>query len=71
MKNYKVYFSIYGKKLQVKVMAHDEKHAEAIVKQKIDVLKVEKCANDTFNECVDILDKINGIFTEIIDKKGK
>lgn len=41
MKNYTVYFEIYGKKLKVKIKAQSESVAKEMVRQKIIFHKVE------------------------------
>ena len=42
MKNYDVYFELYGKKLRTTIIADSEAHAQEIVKNKIIFHKVSK-----------------------------
>lgn len=60
MKNYTVYFEIYGKNMKTTVMAENEIKAVEIVKSKINIYKVEKTKDDAFNEAMDIMDTILG-----------
>jgi len=59
MRNYKVYFTVYGKKMCTNVLAKDKKDAEFIVSNKIVIVKTEEIKEDVFNQCIDILDNIN------------
>ncbi len=54
MRNYDVYFELYGKKMKVRVTAENEKYAKKEVEKKIIFHKVEI----TKEESMDILDKI-------------
>jgi DUF438 domain-containing protein len=60
MKNYTIYFEIYGKKMKTTVMAKTEDEAKELVKGKIIFHKVEK-SKDDFNEAIDIIDNILNI----------
>lgn len=64
MKNYTVYFEIYGKKMKTKVLAETKKDAENQIKSKIKFHKVVKDKNDDFNKATDMMDSI-------ISKLGK
>jgi len=48
MKEYTVYFEIFGKKMKTTVMAFNEEQAKAFVKNKIVFHKVEKVKEDPF-----------------------
>lgn len=52
MKEYLIYFEIYGKKLKTTVLAHDENEAKYLVKERINFLKIvevtEEVKNDVF-----------------------
>lgn len=54
MRNYKVYFEIYGKKMITTVLAETPDKAKTIVISKLKIVKVEKAINDTFNTMADI-----------------
>ena len=60
MRNFDVYFEIYGKKMKARVMAETEKLAKEEVKNKIIFHKVEK-PKEEFNESMDIMDNILNI----------
>jgi hypothetical protein len=55
MKNYTIYFEIYGKKMKTTVMAENEEKAKELVIRKIIFHKVEK-SKDEFNEAIDMMD---------------
>jgi hypothetical protein len=61
MRNYKVYFEIFGKKMVSNQLAKNENDAKMMVKDKIKFHKVE-LAKEPFNGAMDILDLINGNF---------
>ena len=63
MKNYDVYFEIYGKRLKTTILAESEEKAKEIVRNKIVFHKVVLKQNDEFN-------KIDDIFTNIMDVLG-
>jgi len=46
MKNYTVYFEIYGKKLKTTVMANNREHAEEIIRNKIIFHKIALMDDD-------------------------
>lgn len=58
MKNYNVYFEIFGKKMKVKVMANSAYDAQLKIKEKVLFHKIEEDKNDIFNQSVEILDSI-------------
>jgi hypothetical protein len=60
MKNYTIYFEIYGKKMKSTVMAENEEKAKELVKSKIIFHKVEK-SKDEFNEVVNMMDDLMNI----------
>lgn len=55
MKNYTLYFEVFGKKMKTQVMAESEEKAKEAIKNKIVFHKVEK-SNDEFNKAVDLMD---------------
>lgn len=55
MKNYTIYFEIYGKKMKTTVMAINEENAKDLIISKIIFHKVEK-SKDEFNQAIDIMD---------------
>jgi hypothetical protein len=57
MRNYIVYFEIYGKKMKTTVMAHSQQDAVEIVKGKIQINKVE-LLSDEFNAFMNLVDII-------------
>ena len=59
MRNYIVYFEIYGKKMKTTVMAHSQQEAVEIVKGKIQINKVELLSDElnAFMNFVDIITK--------------
>lgn len=61
MKDYTVYFEIYGKKMKVTVKAFNEEGAKLIVKNQIKFHKVEDSTMDalkkTFGDIIDFLGK--------------
>lgn len=58
MKNYTVYFEIYGKKMKAKVLAESMTDAQTQIKEKIKFHKVVKDEKDEFNQATDILDSM-------------
>lgn len=58
MKNYTVYFEIYGKKMKTKVLAETKKDAKNQIRGKIKFHKVLKDEKDEFNQVTDIMDSI-------------
>lgn len=67
VKNYHVYFEIYGKKMRATVMANSKEEAENQIKDKITFHKTEIAKDDYFNQSLDLLDNI----IDILDKKAK
>ena len=67
MKNYTVYFEIYGKKMKTRVLARDKVEAKARVAEKMIFHKVEADKVDDFNRCMDIINEIGSIIGN--DKK--
>jgi hypothetical protein len=65
MKNYIVYFEIFGKKMKTKILAESKEKAEQQVKDKIIFHKVVIDEQDDFNKIMDTLDSI----TDILSKK--
>ncbi len=66
MRNYTVYFEIYGKKMKVKVPARSMTEAQDTVRNKI-IFHKTVADDDEWNKAVDIMGKIDGI----IKKKSK
>lgn len=66
MRNFDVYFEIFGKKMKTRILAENEEKAKEEVKNKIVFHKVEK-SNEEFNQFMDIVDGI----TNIISGKGR
>ncbi len=62
MKNYDVYFELFGKKMKTKVLAESEVKAKEEVKNKIIFHKVAKVKDDAFNDVTDIIDKMKDFF---------
>ncbi len=57
MKNYTIYFEIYGKRMKTDVMAENEEKAKELIKSKIIFHRVEK-PKDEFNDAKDMMDDI-------------
>lgn len=55
MRNFTVYFEIYGKKMKATVLAESEEKAKKSIQDKIIFHKVEK-ANEEFNKSMDLMD---------------
>lgn len=55
MKNYIIYFEVYGKKMKTTVFAGSEESAKDIVRSKVVFHKVVK-KPDVFNEVSDLMD---------------
>lgn len=66
VKNYHVYFEIYGKKMRTTVMAISKEEAENKIKDKITFHKTEVDKGDYFNQSMDLLDNI----IDVLDKKA-
>ena len=60
MRNFDVYFEIYGKKMKVRILAETENDAKKEVEKKIIFHKVEK-PKEEFNDSMDIFDNILNI----------
>jgi hypothetical protein len=60
MRNFDVYFELYGKKMKARVMAENENDAKKEVEKKIIFHKVEK-PKEEFNDSMDIFDNILNI----------
>lgn len=60
MRNFDVYFELYGKKMKARVMAENEEGAKKEVQNKIIFHKVEN-PKEEFNEVMDMMDKMNDI----------
>lgn len=56
MKNYTVYFEIYGIKKRVKIQAHNKNQAIGIVKNDFKIHKVEEENTDPFSEWKEVND---------------
>jgi hypothetical protein len=61
MRNFDVYFEIYGKKMKVRILAENENDAKKEVEKKIIFHKVEK-PKEEFNDSMDIFDNIINTF---------
>lgn len=46
MKAYMVYFEIYGKKMKTSVMARNRKEAEALVRERLTIHKIDEVKKD-------------------------
>lgn len=66
MRNYDVFFEMFGRKMRMRVLAENETTAKEMVKDKIIFHKVTK-PDDTFNQCVDMIDDM----IDLVDKMGK
>jgi len=60
MKNFDVYFEIYGKKMKATIMAESESEAKELLKNKIIFHKIEP-KKDAFQEFVDIVEGMTNI----------
>lgn len=60
MRNYDVYFELYGKKMKTRVIAEDENEAKKEVQNKIIFHKIEK-PKEEFNDAMDVIDIMNNI----------
>lgn len=58
MKNYTVYFEIFGNKMKTTVLTDSRTKAIAQVKAKLNIISVKVDKKDSFNKSVDYLDKI-------------
>lgn len=62
MKNYDVYFELYGKRMKTTILAENEEKAKEIVRGKITFHKVVLKPKDEFNYMIDMIDAfINGL----------
>jgi hypothetical protein len=61
MKNYTVYFDLYGKKMKAKVLAESNNDAQQKIKEKITFHKVVEDPEDEFNQATDIFNSIMDI----------
>ena len=57
MRNYTVYFEIYGKKMKTTVIANNEEEAKDFVKNKIVFYKIDK-PKDEFNQSMDMMEDV-------------
>ncbi len=57
MRNFDVYFELYGKKMKARVMAENENNAKEEVYKKIIFHKIEK-PREEFNKCMEVLDSV-------------
>jgi len=62
MKNYDVYFEIYGKKMKAKILADSMTDAKKKIIDKMIFHKVVPTPKDEFNEAGDILDQMSNMF---------
>jgi len=46
MKKYKIYFEVFGKKMQTEVFASSQKHAKKIIREKIKFHKIKEISLD-------------------------
>lgn len=60
MKDYDIYFELYGKKMKVTIAAFSEESAKGIIKGKIIFHKVEPVDKD-FKKALDIIDDISDL----------
>lgn len=62
MRNYDVYFEIYGNKMKATILAESEVAAKEAIKNKIAFHKVVLKPKDDFNDVIDMMDAfINGL----------
>lgn len=62
MKNYDVYFELYGKKMKAKILASSITDAKQKVIDKITFHKIVPTPKDEFNEANDVLDRMKNMF---------
>ncbi len=65
MKNYEVWFEVFGKKMKTTVTAENKVDAKIKVSEKIKFHKIEIKKEDVFNDCVDMLDGMNNFLTNL------
>ena len=58
MKNYEVYFEIYGKRMKTTVLAESEESAKTVIRNKVVFHKVILKPKDEFNDIVDVMDSV-------------
>jgi hypothetical protein len=63
MRNYDVYFELFGKKMKTRVIAENETDAQQKIFLSIIFHKLEK-PKEEFNECMDMLDDVINTFTK-------
>lgn len=64
LRNYEVYFELYGRRMKTTVLAENEGDATSQILQKVKFHKVAK-AKDEFNEAADIMDGFMNIINNI------
>lgn len=69
MRQFKVYFEIFGKKMRVNILAADENEARQKVLEKVNFRKVEEDSDDVFNEVIDLMDAGNEFLDKLIELK--
>lgn len=57
MKNYDIYFEMYGRKMKTTILAENEEKAKEAVLNKIIFHKVQ-VSKDDFNDIIDLMDGI-------------
>lgn len=60
MKNYNVYFELYGKKMKATILAENEQQAKQKILEKVMFHKVELKPKDEFNSIMDVFDMMDG-----------
>jgi len=68
MKNYIVYFEMFGKKVKTTILAKSTTEAKQNVINKIKFHKITENPEDEFNKGVDIFNKFNDILNGVIKK---
>jgi hypothetical protein len=61
MRNYQVYFELYGKRMKARVTAENELKAAEHIRKKLSIVKVEEAKYD-------VLDELDRIWKETMDK---
>lgn len=69
MKEYLVYFEIYGKKLKTTVLAHDKNEAKYLVKERINFLKIVEVTEEVKNDIFSNDPFVQNLFDIVTGKK--
>jgi hypothetical protein len=71
MKNYIVYFEVFGKKMKTKVLAENVGDARQKVLDKVKFYKVEEDTQDDFNDIIDMMEDTVGYLSKLAHYKEK